>query len=91
MQSMAKPNAVHMAPSAKQFSKLMNTPVSQSVASTDHYESPTGIKARAQSKLTRGSNVYNFHNADIAEERGRPNALGKETMGTVYGGSIGAE
>ena len=91
MQSMAQPHPAHMVLSANAFAKLQHTPVSQNVASTQHYESPTKIQARAQSKLTRGSNVFNFHNADIAEERGRPNAASKETMGTVYGGSIGAD
>jgi hypothetical protein len=91
MQSMANPHPIHMAPSAKQFSRLINEPVSQRIGSIDHYESPTKIQARAQSKLTRGSNVFNFHNQEIAEERGRPNALSKETMGTVYGGSIGSD
>ena len=87
---MAQPNPPKMGPSANQFAKLQHTPVSQGVASVQHFEA-VGETARAQSKLTRGSNVFNFHNADIARDRGRPNAFSKETTGTVYGGNIGTE
>lgn len=87
---MAQPNPLKMAISANQFAKLMHTPVSQSVASVQHFEAVGGA-ARAHTELTKGSNVYNFYNSDIGAERGRPNALAKETMGTVYGGNIGRD
>lgn len=90
MKKMAQPNPPKMGPSANQFAKLMNSPVSQAVASVQNFEAVSG-PARAQSKLTRGSNVFQFYNSQIADERGRPNALAKETMGTVYGGSIGGD
>jgi len=90
MGKMAQPNPPKMGPSANQFAKLQHTPVSQGVASVQHFEA-VGPAALAQSKLTKGSNVFNFHNAEIARDRGRPNALSKETTGTVYGGSIGSD
>lgn len=88
MKSMANPHPKHMSYSAKQFAELQRNPTTGNVSSTQSYEavSPT---AQSQSRLNRGSNAFVFSNQQIAQERGRPNALGKETMGTVYGGSIG--
>ena len=41
------------------------------------------------SKYNRASTSFNFLNADISKERGRPNAYSKETRSSIYGGSIG--
>ncbi len=42
-------------------------------------------------KNNRASTAFNFNNSDIARDRGRPNALSKETTGSIYGGSIGQD
>ena len=88
MKSMANPHPKHMNYSAKQFAELQRNPTTSGVASTQSYE-VTGPGAQSQSRLNRGSNTFVFTNQQISQERGRPNALSKETTGTVYGGSIG--
>ena len=85
---MANPHPKHMSYSAKQFAELQRNPTTGNVASTQSYEA-VGPGAQSQSRLNNTSNAYVFTNSQIAADRGRPNALSKETTGTVYGGSIG--
>jgi len=80
----------HMPQSAKQFAQSQGN-AGYNVGSAQSYEFDPNTAARSQSKLNRGSNAFVFNNQDIARERGRPNALSKETTGTVYGGAIGEQ
>ena len=79
----------HMPQSAKQFAQSQGN-AGYNVGSAQSYEA-AGPSAQSQSKLNRGSNAFVFNNQDIARDRGRPNALSKETTGTVYGGAIGEQ
>lgn len=79
----------HRPQSAKQFAQTQGNN-GYGVGSSQQYEAG-GPAAQSQSKLNRGSNAFVFNNQDIARERGRPNALSKETTGTVYGGAIGEQ
>lgn len=86
---MSNPHPAHMALSARVFASRQNPSARSYVQGSEDFN-PVGQAARSTGKLTMGSNVFQFYNADIAEQRGgRPNALGKETLGTVYGGRVG--
>jgi hypothetical protein len=80
----------HNPSSAKQFAQEQGSR-GYGVGSSQEYDSPSP-SAQSQSKLNRGSNAFVFTNAQIAADKGgRPNALSKETTGTVYGGAIGEQ
>lgn len=80
----------HMPQSAKQFAQTQRNN-GYGVGSSQEYEA-TGPSAQSQSKLNRGSNTFVFTNQQISQDRGgRPNALSKETTGTIYGGAIGEQ
>lgn len=55
-----------------------------------HYFSGT-TAGPSLNKYTRSSTSFNFLNRDIARDRGVPNALSRETTGSIYGGSIGSD
>ena len=85
---MSNPHSIHMAPSARQFGAQQRG-AGSFVQNAEEFN-PVGRPTYSTGKLTMGSNVFQFYNSQIAEERGgRPNALGKETLGTVYGGRVG--
>jgi hypothetical protein len=78
----------HNPSSAKQFAQEQGSR-GYGVGSSQDYESPTRNRVQSQSKMNRSSTSFVFNNADIAEGKGTPNALSRETTGTVYGGAIG--
>ena len=68
MQSMAQPHPAHMALSAKAFAKLQHTPVSQNVASVQHYEGPTRLQSLQ--KANQGSANVNWESATVNKGEG---------------------
>jgi hypothetical protein len=73
--------------SAKQFAEEQGSR-GYGVGSVQSFSEPTRNRVQSQRKDNRTSSAFVFNNSDIARDRGTPNALSKETTGTVYGGAI---
>jgi hypothetical protein len=78
----------HNPSSAKQFAQEQSR--GYGVSSSQEYEAPRQ-RAQSQSKQNMGSAQILFSNESIAQERGTPNPLKKETTGTYYGGAVGEQ
>ena len=81
MQKMSQPNPPKMAISANQFAKLMHSPASQSVASTQHYEGPTRLQALQRSN--QGSANVNWESATVNRGEGSLAGYQKSNRGTL--------
>jgi len=68
MQKMAQPNPPKMAISANQFAKLMHTPVSQGVASVQHFEG--GRRPQGFMASNRGSANVNWLSSEVNSGEG---------------------
>jgi hypothetical protein len=79
----------HNPSSAKQFAQEQSSR-GYGVGSSQEYETPRQ-RAQSQSKQNMGSSQILFSNESIAAERGTPNPLKRETLGTYYGGAVGEQ
>ena len=81
MGKMAQPNPPKMGPSANQFAKLMNTPVSQNVASVQHFEG--GKRPQSAMSTNRGSANVNWESSSVNSGEGSLAGYQKSNRGTL--------
>jgi len=81
MGKMAQPNPVKMGISANQFAKLQHTPVSQGVASIQHFEG--GRRPQSQMASNRGSANVNWESSSVNSGEGSLAGYQKSNRGTL--------
>ena len=81
MGKMAQPNPPKMAISANQFAKLMHTPVSQGVASIQHFEG--GRRPQSQMAENMGSANVNWESSSVNSGEGAVAGYQLRNRGTL--------